>query len=97
MEKDSIVLGDGDRLSKSESSLDFLRGAGTVVEGGTSFLADEFASSEDGNVLERRFPILSEGRSLDCADLEVVFESVENQTSKEFTFNIFSNNQQWFT
>lgn len=51
MENDGIVLGDGDVLGHSQSSLDLFRIGSGAFKSKSCLFADELASSEDSNVL----------------------------------------------
>lgn len=67
-----------------------------MVEGGACFFAHEFASCKNCDILKGGFSVLSEWGGFDSTDFQVVFQSVQDKTCKQFSLDIFSNDEERF-
>jgi len=94
MEEDCVILSDSDVFSETQSGFDFFGGGRAVFESDSCFFAHEFPACEDSNILELSLPVISKGRSFDCANFEVIFESVEDESGEQFALNVLSNYQE---
>lgn len=96
IENDSIVLCDGDGFSNTQSQLNFFRRTGGILESYSGLLTDKTSSSKNSNVLHNGFAVVSEGGGFDCADFEIILESVEDKSCQKLTLDIFSNDKKRF-
>ena len=96
MKENGIVFSDCDVLSNTQSGFDFFRWVSTVFKSDTGLFTYEFSSCEDSNILKLCFSIISERWCLNSTDFKIIFDSVQNQTGKQFALNVFSDNQEWF-
>ena len=94
MEDDCVVLGDRHVLGESERRFYVLKVLRTVFESDSGFLVDEFAACKNSNVLENSLPVVSERWCFDCAYLEVVLESVEDESCEELALDVVSDDEQ---
>ena len=67
-----------------------------MIEGDACFLAHEFASCKNCDILKGGFSVLSEWGGFDSTDFQVVFQSVQDKTCKQFSLDIFSNDEERF-
>jgi len=96
MKDNRVVFGDSYIFGNTQSSFDLFRWVSTIFKGHTCLFTYEFASGEDGNILELCFSVISEGWCFNGADFKIVFDSVQNESSKELAFNIFCDDQERF-
>jgi hypothetical protein len=96
IENYSVVLGNCDVFGNTQSQFDFFWRTGGVLESDSCFLTDKTSSSEDGDILQNGLAVVSEGRSFNCHNLQVIFESVKDEASQKLALYIFSNDNKRF-
>ena len=56
--------------------------------------ADDYASRQDGDVFQHFLAAVAEARSLDCANLQLATQTVDNQRRQSLTVYVFCNHQE---
>ena len=67
-----------------------------MVKGGACFLTYKSTSCKNGDILKGGFSVLSEWGGFNSTNFQVIFQSVQDETCKQFSLDIFGDNEKGF-
>ena len=88
VQEDGILLSDGDSTGLAKHV------SGSLLQLDIKVIAEEGTVGQNSKIAKDRLAVVTEARGLDCCDLELATELVENADSKSLALNVLSNDEE---
>lgn len=93
MKKNCIIFSDGNWFGITKSGSDLLGWTCWAIKSYTGLFTDVFTPCKDSDILKSWFSVLAKWRSFDSTYFKVIFESIQNETCKQLSFDVLGNDE----